>query len=659
MDETLTYEKKREIELNARDFKGPITSPDHPLHHTVQNITQHLRLSDNFVLRANRELPLEISERIPMGSGFFQVVQRERKTVGHVGFEPGILTSNHTPDIETRVEETIHWLHDAANPFTRNESLQISRNRETWYRMKSEGVNESAAIIDKVRDAQLIQLRIFSEKIGITPRTKPVSESDFEHAIGYLIEKNQSGKHIVRMSMGQVARLHSAFDAMQLSVDSKTTSLVSSCCASFEYCQNQIAITEGEHFSEKMRMDSDHELLIYKLDKRIVGASEDGVQWTQIAKAFEIAGVNLDDPDYLQRQLENKIRSLNPDQLRKSISNYILRKPLSPTEIGILSKLFADTQQHGNLTALRQELVNAEGERLEDIRDRTQSVIVRAIDEITPQTIEEDGASILIKLLNNHQRSVIKEQYVNSTSVFFFDDLPGDAIARDNLLRNPQYLLYARKAALKAINEGNENHPFQPAKVASGITTSTSVRNSFLGKSFGNLASAAYVSDTTRKIERDNFYSGYRQLSVTANAHYDSVLTNKHNGHKHALHEIPTQDAFSSSRRIAQGQSNELMRLAQVIQSHAHRRDVLKEPIAKVIRKQMVQGKPEDIEFPSAMMGEYSATLRTEGGREWVDKLWRFVDKLRSKKNGEDVLLKFFAAVDLSQQQTIVNGYLA
>lgn len=666
MAEETTYEQRRQKEENARDFKGPITSPNHPLHQTANDIITHIGLGDEYLRQANHVLPLTVGEHRPWGHGDFQVDKRDGKVVGVVGFDWGIFTNNNPRYQETKIEELVHWLHASVNPQSRRESLKSSQERKDFYKMSNKNIGKSAAIIDGVRNGQKQHLAFFSEKTGIKLPSNPESESELRQIISYLLsldENDYQGNPLIitRLSMGQTARLHTALSKMGIEVDPNTEKLVASCCTSYVHSQERIETKEGgSRMWERSDLESSHNLLLRKLGNRVNKAVKSGAKWRTIADAFEEVNIALDDPDCLYILIKEKFLEMSPSELKSSITNYVLRKPLTFPEIRTLSSLFKGSEKYKELMTLLRSAKNTDNEKFEHVREVAQGKLVTMADQLTAEMAESKGAKILLYLLDNQQQEVIKEKYLNTASAFILDDLPDDPTARKGLLKNQEYLEMARKAALSAINQNStREETFQAKNIAADKTVSSRTRKQFLQAPLSQLEQTAFVIDTTKTTESYYFFKGFRSLALNANRHYDGVLTKGEAGRRYGLYEIPSPDDFNQARQVAFGQSQEFMRLEQKINTLKHIKDVLKEPIAKVVVAQMTGGTFCDVEFPTGMLGGYSDILRTDDARQWVEKLWRFTKKVKSKGGeGKKVFDRFLHATDLQEQLNIVNTFL-
>src|SRR3989344_314606 len=328
-----------------------------------------------------------------------------------------------------------------------------------------------------------------------------------------------------------------------------------------------------------------------------------------VAKAYEMALVDLDRVGYRQQKLEKDIKNMSLSQTQASLSTF-LEQECSYHELIIIAYLTSKWIEH----------------------------------------------RVLLDLMHQSQRAATAQGLLEKRLLFFLGDLPADETARARLLANPIFVKQYEEAVLKSLQDPNMDmlggNDFNPQAFAADQPTSRQATRKALSQSIQNSEVAAFIADLDSETEHKR-RMGFMPdvLEVDSARHIDRILADK----GYALGQIPEASDWQDANLQAFAESTEYLRKKQELALQRHENDLISEPIAKVIVAQKNNQALEDIEFPENMGFGYTSLLRTQDARGWLKDLWEFVAHTRSTSGGTNRMLEFFKAKDIKQQQAIVG----
>lgn len=253
--------------------------------------------------------------------------------------------------------------------------------------------------------------------------------------------------------------------------------------------------------------------------------------------------------------------------------------------------------------------------------------------------------STLRRIFRASQQSASSKAIVETVILSFFDDLPVEPEARSKLLANPLYMKEMRRLLLES--------PHSPvAKTAKdyGTDVGSFVHNpAMVVQSPGLEVTTTDEEHALMQILRDGI-SIQMHSEVTGTSVYEAVAKEHIQKVTQRHRELGQPISLSEVEEMAVQESIELSQLEVRAQLLNHSREVVMEPVAKVLathRYREVSGWTDYVH--PMLIGIYSGLLTDI--EDWMES----VRNLATSKSG--FLLQFLQARDFNQQQQVVRQY--
>src|SRR3990167_1852121 len=621
-------------------------SPDERLNQSVKDMATFLGISAASLEHLSANLPLRLSnQRPPMAIGSFRATKEGDKSVGEISFESDeVLSSDALIHRRTRDEEATHYLHSAYNPGLVRKLVEQEENEKQQEEDHARNIDESTTVLEKTVAYASNNLSLFAARTNLTLPETPTTEEDIMAAVKYSLgELDQWGEwEQTRLSVGQMARINTAINQLDPSQTDEMFTYYDFADYEVDLKASRSAFKQGDQRRQKdaaERMRGTSGYLASRLREKIKT-----MEPKTVAKAYEMALVDLDRVGYRQQKLEKDIKNMSLSQTQASLSTF-LEQECSYHELIIIAYLTSKWIEH-------RVLLDKQGDAAKD------SVRQSLIEDLKqPLDRPESRAHwALLDLMHQSQRAATAQGLLEKRLLFFLGDLPADETARARLLANPIFVKQNEEAVLKSLQDPNMDmlggNDFNPQAFAADQPTSRQATRKALSQSIQNSEVAAFIADLDSETEHKR-RMGFMPdvLEVDSARHIDRILADK----GYALGQIPEASDWQDANLQAFAESTEYLRKKQELALQRHENDLISEPIAKVIVAQKNNQALEDIEFPENMGFGYTSLLRTQDARGWLKDLWEFVAHTRSTSGGTNRMLEFFKAKDIKQQQAIVG----
>ncbi len=572
------------------------------------------------------------------------------------------------------VEETFHHIQTVMNSALLKERAEVETDRSF-----QSDYSQSSALYENLKQSSGKAMIEFASKTGIDSSLHPQTEAEKELVLKRRIE---------RLSPEQAARLYTALDQMGVASDGENEHRRFVDNAK-EYRKIEKRIDELREEEKNLESSDDSiklrdirerirslregfdglgtlsSLISYQLEQRIARVPDGPERSSILEKALAKSFVDLDTLGAQSMLYEERIKNLTPDQIRKALEDYLASRPDLDSLIFLNRDLtIEDNEEH--LKVLRiLESGDPESMEYENLRQSFQKRIENQLQVAGVDDLAKFYTESLIYLMRGVEKSLAANALVEENLIFLFDDLPMDDETRKRFVGNSEFMRQLRDFVLKSVKSG-ELSPFGSEGLDVGLFSSSrkeagTVLKKSLKRPTDDINATAFLADMKSATEytRSNI-SGDQFDFIEAGSERNIEVKLKETFPDRSIADLPSGTEFRDAQLAAYQESVEIVRKSRKESEHKHSTDILIEPIAKVISQKLSGGTRNDIVFPETMMGGYTIILRTQELKEWVDKLWTYVDKVHEYKNsgGDASLREFIHATSLDQQRAVVEKFI-
>ena len=383
--------------------------------------------------------------------------------------------------------------------------------------------------------------------------------------------------------------------------------------------------------------------LVNGLAEKIHNLLKDPENISVLAQVFEQTFISLDGVTFRSNQLSRQIDVLSGLEAKQRLSD-LLHRGCSVDELLYVSQLFPGKWTE-NVTKVEDSRKNGNNE----MRVTTENIRHDLIDELDRLNLTEIDSNSLRETM----KVIIKQVKSTATTaaeieaelVYLMDDFPADEKVMKDMLGNPEYMRAYIQAVVAALSSGDfvpNNIRFDVSSFSKNADVTRSVSEETLLHSFSDPEMAIFFQKLVGKTED--------RRSRALSADYVTMYGNWQLDAQFIADGIDmrgpiNQDLYETELSKAKTRSYELIRRRQQLDKGIDLRDILIEPIAKVLVAQKLNLGREDVVFTENVLGGYSKLLHSEDFSKWIDTLWIFLEKIHEDKlNGGDVILQFLNA---------------
>lgn len=632
-------------------------------------LVNYLNLDPKAIKVATAKLPLIYKENrgyLPgKGVVWIEGDAAEDRSV-YLSFSMSYYLHGQDPEaISVRTEELVHAFHFALNDKEVDQIIETRRlvDRYRW-------VSDAPAIVEGAQLNANRELTRFCARSNLELPTPPTDHDELESAIMYSLgispEPNANpNDEVPELSVGELARINTALENRGLV---ETDDYVSHELSRYEHILSGYGAkrSTGENlYDDKKFLFEEEKHITHRLKRRIkdyLGTSpgrpsEEVIR--NVSQAFIDANVPLDRIGHRTSQIERQIQTLSPDRVKDALLTY-LKDPCTKLELLIVAR-GTDFPELFKLQLALEKALNENVEQASLLISDTQNKLVEHVGALPSDSpiLASEGRYALQSLMRTTQRIAASESTIEKELFWFADDLPSDPEARKKLLQNPQFVLAYQNAVLQALRDPSVS-PFgeieiNPRQIAGNDLAAIQTTRESLKGAMKNPEMAALISDINSQADfqrNTTIADDTAKLERYASDEVDIALVESGVSLSNIVDESSLIDAQARAHQL----SMERIGALQQEKLESHRRQILLEPIAKVVAAQRAGQQIADVTFPQGFMASYSQLLRTDDFKDWVTKLWGFVKESRESGNGK-AILEFMRATSLEQQAAVLDGF--
>jgi len=622
-------------------------------------VTDYLNISEVDRRKSETSLPLRFNVSEGMfNRGSFSIKNDGDKKAGEIKIKS-------KDDNESRLEETTHYVHATANNKLQDAFLEISRDYEWIRNEKTLSVDDDLVVADRAKEITFQDLDEMALRLGLDTVSSPESSEEIVTAIKTMVGgRGVEGRHAGNglLTAGQAIRLGAAIERVFGKLDGDDL---------FERTGDRYismskalvkAVQSGDRENEETSNLRDRKFeiqdeLVNGLAEKIHNLLKDPENISVLAQVFEQTFISLDGVTFRSNQLSRQIDVLSGLEAKQRLSD-LLHRGCSVDELLYVSQLFPGKWTE-NVTKVEDSRKNGNNE----MRVTTENIRHDLIDELDRLNLTEIDSNSLRETM----KVIIKQVKSTATTaaeieaelVYLMDDFPADEKVMKDMLGNPEYMRAYIQAVVAALSSGDfvpNNIRFDVSSFSKNADVTRSVSEETLLHSFSDPEMAIFFQKLVGKTED--------RRSRALSADYVTMYGNWQLDAQFIADGIDmrgpiNQDLYETELSKAKTRSYELIRRRQQLDKGIDLRDILIEPIAKVLVAQKLNLGREDVVFTENVLGGYSKLLHSEDFSKWIDTLWIFLEKIHEDKlNGGDVILQFFKCGTVSEQEKIVSNYL-